>query len=117
MTELRWRSDALVKPRHALAAYVRPWTPVQGGPWLGERRRWLDKRAAEPRCSDRDSANSKRVGCLNAGRHESLNDVLSDEEVVSSDYAQHLQAATAHESRCLAVEPAQLHAVASSYCL
>jgi len=40
---------------------------------------------------------SQGVVCLSARRHESL-DVLTDREIVSNNYAQHLQAATARDS-------------------
>ena len=48
-----------------------------------ERRQWYDKRAAEPRCSDRDSATleARSLSEHCTGCHESLN-MLSDGKVV-----------------------------------
>ena len=84
---MRWRSDALVKPRHALAAYVRRARTVA---------RYID--VLQSRSVQSVAAqHSQRVICLCARRHESLN-VLSDREVVCNDHAQHLLAAAAHDS-------------------
>ena len=70
---MRWRSDALVKPRHALAAYVRRATTVA---WYID---VLQSRSVQSVAAQ----HSQRVICLCARRHESLN-VLSDREVVCS---------------------------------
>jgi len=88
ITELmRWRSDALVKPRHALAAYVRRATTLV---------RYID--VLQSRSVQSVAAQHPQRGiCLCARRHESLN-VLSDREVVCNGHTQHLHAAAAHDS-------------------
>jgi len=67
-----------------------------------ERRRWNDRRVAQRRCSDRDSAT---LEARNLSEHWTSRvaerALLSDGEVVCKDNAQHPQAAAAHDARQL----------------
>ena len=69
---MRCRSDALVRPRHALAAYVRRAKTV--------------------------ARSTRRVPRLCTRRHQPL-DVLTDREVITDAHAQHLHTCAARYSR------------------
>ena len=75
------RSDALVRPRHALAAYVRRATTV-----------------ARNTCCRAASSSPLVRRTRNAWRHQPL-DVLTDREVISDAHVQHLHTAAARYSR------------------
>jgi len=77
---MRWCSDALMKPRHEASDNGRSVDVLQSHS-----------------VQSVTVQHSQCAVCLCAGHHESL-DVLTDREIVSNNYAQHLQAAAARDS-------------------
>ena len=88
--DIRCRSDALVKPCHALARRVHQTS--DGGGTINVLQICVAQ-ATSPQYT-------QRVHCLRARRRKSL-DVLSDGEVVLYIHAQHLQSATATDLYCV----------------